>query len=234
LKWWFADEMFALASKEIAKIAEQCNIKKDGAKNAQDASIQLYLAEYIHRYTEMHGPMYREATIIAVVENAYDIFVPEYGIEKRLYLDRMALKKSTFDEANMTLILEWQEGVEEMDGPDPSSETSLKFNDEQDLDELINRIERRLSLTEEQARHEVNVGPNGNDQPKEISEDVSSLPHKNTCAATANQSSQATTTSTQNGKLVQQVIKIFGRVKVRIEVNMERSPPILNVHSVRP
>lgn len=214
---------FALDSKAIAKIAEQCNIKKDGAKNAQDASIKLYLAEYIHRQTELHGPIYCEATVIRVLEECYEVFVPEYGLEQRLYLDRMALKKSTHDPANDSIILEWQEAANEMKTVIDERIKSLQFNDDDmDMDIVMDELSGQFQ----------NLNKGSEKLPeKDLSKRALSSQQMD---QDDNFSKKQSEGEAKQGETIKQVIKIFGKVQVRIDANMERTPPIINLHAVKP
>ncbi|KAI8582204.1 hypothetical protein K450DRAFT_227890 [Umbelopsis ramanniana AG] len=222
-------EKFPLDSKEIARIAQQCNIKKDGAKNAQDASIQLYLAEYIHRQTQLHGPMYCEATVVAVLDSAYEIFVPEYGIEKRLHLDRMALKKSTYDLPNHTLILTWQTDAIEMNDTQPEKSV-LRFDDDDcgDEDDLVKAVESKLSMDEDKTTSETTS--------EMTTESDTALPQGgpvDSAKPNDKRSTDSTADSSPSSDGIQ-VIKVFEKIKVRLDVDMNKTPPMVNVHSVNP
>ena len=226
---WHLVEKFPLDSKEIARIAQQCNIKKDGAKNAQDASIQLYLAEYIHRQTQLHGPMYCEATVVAVLDSAYEIFIPEYGIEKRLHLDRMALTKSTYDLPNHTLILTWQAGATEMNNPEPETPV-LNFDDDDSCDEedLVKAVESKLLMHEgkttlETASEMTTESDNAPSRDRPVDSSVSNNKTPSDSTAASSPSSDGI-----------QIIKVFEKVKVRLEVDINKTPPMINVHSVNP
>jgi protein SSD1 len=187
--------------------------------------------------------MYCDAIVIAVLDNAYDIFVPEYGIEKRLHLDRMALKKSTHNAANHTLILKWREDVTEM--TEPEAETiyrSLEIEDDEDLDGLTEAIDEQLSLngndeqeSSERSSQSVTESTVDDSQREDSSaqdnalEPPSSETDNGDGSALSEQQSAA-----QDSANDTQIIKVFGRVKIRLDVDMERTPPIINVHSVNP
>jgi protein SSD1 len=222
-------EKFPLDSKEIAKIAQQCNIKKDGAKNAQDASIQLYLAEYIHRQTQLHGPMYCEATVVAVYDAAYEIFIPEYGIEKRLHLDRMALKKSTYDLPNHTLVLTWQTDAIEMNDTQPEKYVS-NFDDDDcgDEDDIVKAVESKLLMDESKTTSET-----ASEMNTESDTSLSQGRPVDSPKSNDKKSSDGTADSSPSSDGIQ-VIKVFEKVKVRLDVDMNKTPPMVNVHSVNP
>ncbi len=78
----------------VAKIAQQCNIKRDSAKLAQEQSTHLYLCVLISDLTQRYGPVIRQAKVIGVLEAAFDVLVPEFGIEKRVHVDQMPIDVS--------------------------------------------------------------------------------------------------------------------------------------------
>jgi protein SSD1 len=221
-------------SKEIAKIAHQCNIKKDGAKNAQDASIELYLAEYLLRQNQLYGPIYCDATIVAVLDAAYDIFIPEYGIEKRLHLDRMALKKSTYDAGNHTLTLTWNPDAIEMNEVTESKSNTLSFDDDDtcDDDDLVQAIENQLSMKQGKVTSETTSNSSASNDI--LTEDTTVHLSNATSEKSNGYMSSQHYSDSPAAPNDTQIIKVFEKVKVRLEVDANKSPPMINVHSVNP
>jgi DIS3-like exonuclease 2 len=65
------------------KVAEHCNEKRLSARNAQDASLQLYLCVLLRR-----SPMVTQAVVTGVGGNLYfSVYVPELGVEARYVAD---------------------------------------------------------------------------------------------------------------------------------------------------
>lgn len=52
----------------------------------------------IHGLTEKYGPVVREARVTGVLDAAFDVVVPEFGIEKRVHADKMPVDNTVFDE----------------------------------------------------------------------------------------------------------------------------------------
>lgn len=76
---------FSLDTETVAKIAQVCNTKKEAARLAQEQSQHLFLCILIADLTKRYGPVIRTATVIGVLDQAYDVLVPEFGqLEKRL------------------------------------------------------------------------------------------------------------------------------------------------------
>jgi protein SSD1 len=97
-------------TESVTKIASNCNIKKDAAKLAQEQSSHLFLCVLIDDLTKRYGPVIRSSTVIGVLDSAFDIIIPEFGIEKRVHTDQMPLDVSlsyplyTKDQSLMRLV----------------------------------------------------------------------------------------------------------------------------------
>lgn len=68
--------------------------KRDSAKLAQEQSTHLFLCMLIHDLTQRYGPVIREAKVVGVLDAAFDVLVPEFGIEKRVHVDQMPIDVS--------------------------------------------------------------------------------------------------------------------------------------------
>ncbi|KAG2367320.1 hypothetical protein BDR07DRAFT_1393656 [Suillus spraguei] len=98
---------FSMDRDAVAKIAQQCNIKKDSAKLAQEQSTHLYLCVLISDLTQRYGPVIRPAKVVSVIDAAFDVLVPEFGIEKRVHVDQMPIDNHVYDEHSHTLQIYW-------------------------------------------------------------------------------------------------------------------------------
>lgn len=103
---------FTEDAESLTKTAEQCNVKKDSAKNAQEQSIHLQLCRKVDQRRASSGELICEAIVINVYESAFDVLIPEYGFEKRVHCDQLPLKKAEFDKSNRVLELYWEKGVQ--------------------------------------------------------------------------------------------------------------------------
>ena len=65
--------------------------KRDSAKLAQEQSAHLYLCVLISDLTQRYGPVIRQAKVIGVLDAAFDVLIPEFGIEKRVHVDQMPI-----------------------------------------------------------------------------------------------------------------------------------------------
>ncbi|ORX90875.1 RNB-domain-containing protein [Basidiobolus meristosporus CBS 931.73] len=105
-------DRFNESAEKIDAIANHCNNKKDSAKNAQETSSHIYLAVYLYNLTQAYGPIVCTAIVVDVVENGFDVLIPQYGIEKRIYLDKLPIENATWDSQNKTITLKWKKDTQ--------------------------------------------------------------------------------------------------------------------------
>ncbi|KAK9370670.1 hypothetical protein V1509DRAFT_616462 [Lipomyces kononenkoae] len=103
---------YLLDIEALSKLADHCNDRKDAAKRAQEQSIHLFLCEVITNLASSTGQLVRDAIVINVYESAFDVLIPEFGIEKRVHCDQLPLEKAEFDKATRLLELYWEKGVD--------------------------------------------------------------------------------------------------------------------------
>ena len=94
----------------MIKIADHCNSRSLAGNNANEQSVHMFLCQYIHNLTEKSGFVARLALVINVQGSSFDVFIPDFGIEKRLHLDQLPLKKAEFNESKRILELFWESG----------------------------------------------------------------------------------------------------------------------------
>ncbi|EGO27535.1 hypothetical protein SERLADRAFT_346957, partial [Serpula lacrymans var. lacrymans S7.9] len=102
-----AEPKFTMDRDAVAKVAQQCNIKRDSATLAQEQSTHLYLCVLIADLTHRYGPVIRQAKVVGVLDAAFDVLVPEFGIEKRVHVDQMPIENHVYDEHSHTLQIYW-------------------------------------------------------------------------------------------------------------------------------
>jgi protein SSD1 len=98
---------FTMDRDAVAKVAQQCNIKRDSATLAQEQSAHLFLCVLISDLTQRYGPVVRQAKVVGVLDAAFDVLVPEFGIEKRVHVDQMPIDNHVYDEHSHTLQIYW-------------------------------------------------------------------------------------------------------------------------------
>ena len=85
---------------ELQAIADNCNTRNNASKTAQDQCDRLYLALYLRQQ-----PKIVEAQVMGLGEKSFTVFVEEYGIEERLFVDRLGCKGVWNDDTH-TLTIE--------------------------------------------------------------------------------------------------------------------------------
>ncbi|KAG5417754.1 SSD1 [Candida metapsilosis] len=111
----------------LKALADYCNFKKDCAANAQEQAIHLLLSQTINELSESAGQLLCMGTVVQVYESSFDVFIPEFGIEKRVHGDQLPLAKAEFDKTNRILELFWEKGVDSATYVPPDETTSLSY-----------------------------------------------------------------------------------------------------------
>lgn len=182
----------------VVKTASHCNERKEGAKNAQDMNIQLYLYHYLHMIeTETQKPVICSAIVTQVLKDAFDILVPEYGLEKRVHMDALPIERFVYDPHRNALASYWKEGIE----------SNREWDHHRKLDEDY----KEPSGTQLYHGQE----PHGEKSSYKIPEELLS------------------------DNLIDQTTKMqrfeaLSKLTVRIQVNVERSPPIVHIYPINP
>lgn len=106
------DFKFSMDPDSISKCAQLCNVKKQSARLAEEQSQHLFLCVLIADLTAKYGPVIRDATVIGVWDEAFDVAVSDFGIEKRVHVDQMPIDNHVHDEHGNSLKLYWKQGVD--------------------------------------------------------------------------------------------------------------------------
>jgi protein SSD1 len=230
-------EKFPMDAEGIAKIAQQCNVKRDAAKLAQEQSDHLFLCLLIHDLTVRYGPVIRQATVMGVLDAAFDVIVHEFGIEKRVHVDQIPVEHHSYDERDGVLSLWWTHGRDTIEWLSENSEDShLKairghaqhhaqksemrmasqtvdaeaalFDDEED--ETLAEVQRKVWSGEDAAGSE---------------QRTKSFEHADIRCEGAKR--------TSTGHYVQE-IKEIRKLPVVITADMSKAPPVIKVFAVNP
>jgi protein SSD1 len=102
---------FYLPQEEVQNIAVNCNLRRDAAKAAQDQSSNVFLSMHLHLTTLQTGRILTDAIVVDVKDRSFDVLLPEYGVEKRIYLDKLPLDKSVWHDKQMMQTLYWKRGL---------------------------------------------------------------------------------------------------------------------------
>ncbi|WVQ80029.1 hypothetical protein IAT38_002130 [Cryptococcus sp. DSM 104549] len=208
---------FLMDREQVAKSAQQCNMKKQSAKLAEEQSIHLFLCMLIHDLTERYGPVVREARVTGVLDAAFDVVIPEFGVEKRVHVDKMPVENVVYDEHKDVLSLYWTD----QDVLSFLSETS----DDPHLLKIKSLGERRaLGASTSQAADESALFEDGN-------EGVVSRQYQKSAHPSAFRFEGLR--QAEGGHKIQDVRELMS-VPVIITSDMTKSPPVLVVYACNP
>ena len=83
-----------------AAAAEQCNVMKRASKQAQERSDRVYFALFLK-----DKPVDVPGYVVGVGEKSFTVYIPEFGISDRLFVDNMPGVTPIWDTATKTLQL---------------------------------------------------------------------------------------------------------------------------------
>lgn len=237
----------------VAKVAQQCNIKRDSAKLAQEQSNHLFLCVLVADLTQRYGPVIRQAKVVGVLDAAFDVLVPEFGIEKRVHVDQMPIDNHVYDEHTHTLQIYWstrdviswlaensddehlkkvKENAEqhalkmEVASRSVHDERALFDEDEgEDEDEIVlGRDEKKEAVKETSAQRLLSMA---NIKPEFEGLRTSSAGHK-----IQDIKELMTVPVSGSPPLVSIILTLFAQVIVTADLT--KSPPVIKVYSVNP
>ncbi|ORZ05863.1 hypothetical protein BCR41DRAFT_172371, partial [Lobosporangium transversale] len=232
------DSKFYLTKELCQKNANHCNIKKDAAKLAQEQSSHVYLSVLLKNMTEANGMVIRDAVIVQVLDAAFDVLVPEYGLEKRIHIDQLPLERHTWNSNTETLRLYWTK--EAFKAP---------LSEEENVDDSNDEKNNHLSSLPHPHDHEdmdhPDVATNAYDDERGLFDDESDYEDEDVddfeivgtkCngahAIEEDQSEDSNGEDDEAQRLTR--IQIFGHIKVLITANTTVSPPMIKLMAINP
>ncbi|KAK3842059.1 MAG: hypothetical protein J3R72DRAFT_468089 [Linnemannia gamsii] len=225
------DNKFYLSKEACQKSSNHCNIKKDAAKTAQEQSSHVYLSVLIRNMTDASGPVIKDAVVVQVLDASFDVLVPEYGLEKRVYVDQLPLERHAWNADSETLKLFWT--TEAFKKPSEDGEDSKADG---------NNKSRRLSsmpAANPDTLDHPDDATNAYDDERGLFEDESDYDDEEDLVIVK---------SNQEGKVVEDEeveggddearrltrIRIFGHLQVLVTADTTVSPPVIKVQAINP
>ncbi|KIM67938.1 hypothetical protein SCLCIDRAFT_106869 [Scleroderma citrinum Foug A] len=230
-----SDPKFTMDRDAVAKIAQQCNIKRDSAKLAQEQSIHLFLCVLISDLTHRYGPVIRQAKVINVLDAAFDVYVPEFGIEKRVHVDQMPIDNHVYDEHSHTLQIYWS-GKDVItwlaENSDDEHLKKVKQNAEAHATkmEVASRSfhdEKALFDEDDADDDEIVLG-----RDSELAKETETSKQRLLSAAKVDPVFEGLKI-TANGHKIQEIKELM-TVPVIVTADLTKSPPVIKVYSVNP
>ncbi|KIY49261.1 RNB-domain-containing protein [Fistulina hepatica ATCC 64428] len=230
-----AEPKFVMDRDAVAKIAQQCNIKRDSATLAQEQSAHLYLCVLISDLAQKYGPVVRQAKVVNVLEAAFDVLVPEFGIEKRVHADQMPIENHVYDEHAHTLQIYWSNRdviTWLAENSDDEHLKKVKQNAEQHAlkMEVSSRSvhDENALFDEDEEEDEIVLGRS--DNVKDTATETSAQRLKSMGKAAPEFEGLRVTPS---GHKIQDIKELM-TVPVIVTADLTKSPPVIKVYSVNP
>ncbi|KAI7887622.1 uncharacterized protein EV154DRAFT_573678 [Mucor mucedo] len=264
------EKRFSLDRDTVQKLAQHCNVKKDAAIYARDQSNLMFLSVHMNKLSQQQVPqaittgpslIFREAIVVAVFDQFFDVMIPELNLEKRIHLASLPVWRSDYDATHQSLTMFWRKGV------DTSSGKKVEWNlsdeeDEEDMDDmddaalleemigtgsfkeeeeeveeyknaiLSEKVVSRLAVQQEE-KAPFNVFPN-----KSISTPVLMNRRPETSRSSNRRASivrarlsDSTAFSTEQGF---QTLKALDKIRVVLIIELVRTPPVIRILAANP
>lgn len=267
---WYPEEQFTLEREIVQKLAQHCNVKKDAAICAREQSALTLLSFHLHKQAQISNSwaddnglsaIFREAVVVAVFENFFDVIIPELNIERRIHLACLPVWRSDYNQMKQTLTMFWRKGVntstgekvewnyddedddldeeallEEMNNISPTKTSSAPLSEiGEDEEERLLR-DQQMYLDDSDNTLAKNIMPLGIVPNKSASTPIirraSTSKSSNKRASIIHaRLSDSTAYNTEQGY---QTIKALDKIRVVMTIDMARTPPNIRVLAVNP
>ncbi|CAO4369255.1 unnamed protein product [Caenorhabditis nigoni] len=114
------DEKSERKPEEIKNICIRCNDTKQASKEASEESAMLYFGVFIHST----GKMNCQAVVLGVMDLSFDVLIVDYGVVKRVYVDKM---KREYVKQDEQLVLYWPADPNAEDGNQEEFSTPIQM-----------------------------------------------------------------------------------------------------------
>jgi len=223
-----ADTRFNMDTEAVSQVSQQCNTKKEAAKLAQEQSQHLYLCVLIANLTQQYGPVRRNAKVIGVLDEAFDVLVPDFGIEKRVHIDQMPIENHVYDDHSNTLSLYWKKGVDVVQWlAEHRGDAHLQL-----IRQNAERHAKSLGSTSSQAKDESNLFNDDEDTPVAAPKNYGKYAQHSISAKKEAPKFEGVYVNAHGHHI--QTVKELQEVPVVITADMTISPPVIKVLAMNP
>ncbi|KAG0174502.1 hypothetical protein DFQ30_004135 [Apophysomyces sp. BC1015] len=260
------DKRFYLDRDTVQKLAQHSNVKKEAAIYACEQSRTLFLSLYLNKLAKQNtkNVVYREALVVAVFDQYFDVMIPEINMEKRIHLANLPVWRSEFDEKKRALTMFWKKGVDTSTGKQLQwSLSDEEYEDDMDEEALLQEMQEISE--EEDAMSEFAQSKNTDDAGDEKTQDlpIHHVAQNMTSVSTPNVAATVTpTASTSMGRRPEaskstskrasiirarlsdstaysadqgsQTIQALDKIRVILTIEMVRTPPLIRILAVNP
>ncbi|KAL0083385.1 hypothetical protein F4703DRAFT_1953615, partial [Phycomyces blakesleeanus] len=181
------------------------------ALEGKDNNIQLYLAKYLHNLEADKKDIVRLAIVVSVNKTSYNVYIPEYGLEKRVYMDSLPLTGFEYTKGSLTMF--WKRGVM------PSRDLEEKLYEQPRQGDDYSDTSEEEDEEDEAAKDQAAVE-------KAFSDMTLKEPPKPMVA-------KSDSSELDESRCMQRV-HVFTNLDIKLQVNMLVSPPIINIYPLNP
>ncbi|KAI9301342.1 hypothetical protein BJ944DRAFT_252398 [Cunninghamella echinulata] len=250
------DRHFYLDRDTVQKLGQHCNVKKEAAIMAREQSALLFMALHLNErgVTPDDGDtdirtVYRDAIVIAVFDDYFDIMIPELNLERRIHMANLPVWRHELDTSRRTLTMFWKKGVDTFTGK--QHQWSLSDDDYEDMDDewLFKELYEDRSTNDNENKDTQNSDQNGsnnndlsdaNNKPSVTPSPTISTTNGPTPEATKSSKRQSiiqarlSTSTSFSAEQSSQTIQALDKVRVILTIEMVRTPPLVRVLAANP
>ena len=106
---------FFMEPEIVHKTAQHCNVKARAAENANEQTQHMFSSYYLADNSGVSTHRMQDAIVVGVQEDAFDVIVPDLGLERRIHTINLPLKSHTFSSSENVLHLLWRKGEATVD-----------------------------------------------------------------------------------------------------------------------
>lgn len=238
----------------VQKLAQHCNVKKEASIAAREQSKLLSLALYlVHKQdnqqqqstqtvvtgTKVTTTVYAEARVIAIMEDSFDVSIPEFGIERRIHLANLPLWRHQYDAKLRLLTMFWKQGVIPSTGL--QQQWSLS-DDEYEEEELLSTYPENSQSSS--STNSSNLSLENNKQFEAIAiaaanagivpTSTTSTSKKSAVKRASIISSRLSASTGYSSEQSSQTIQALDKIRVMLTIEMVRTPPLIRVFAANP
>lgn len=218
-------QFFFMEPEIVQKTAHHCNVKARAAENANEQTQHMFLSYYLANNSGATTNRIEDAIVVGVQDGAFDVIVPNLGLERRIHTINLPLKSNTFSPSENVLHLIWIKGEPTVDAGVETSATTDDEDDDEDDDVIL---------------VDVDVA----DQVKKLSIQSSPSTREETIKKDRRRSTSIRAVQGEDAWVTQkectfpdecrQLIRPFDFVKVVITADPIRNPPLIRVLAANP
>ncbi|KAI9318072.1 hypothetical protein BX666DRAFT_1934542 [Dichotomocladium elegans] len=174
--------------------------------------------------------LFRDATVVAVQAQYFDVIIPEYNIEKRIHLAHLPVYHHTYEHGALTI--HWRKGV-----PTPTGNCITHLQQDFDYEDDDGVVDED-ALAEEMKEGEPTEAAHGVPLKQTFQHHHSAVTVSRRVAPTTRRASvlraRLSDSTAYSVEQASQTLKALDQIKVVVIVEMSKSPPTLRVLAANP